>query len=415
MRRRLALLLLPLLLVGLALVGANTTRTFGDWLPFEPDATVLADCVELDAIENLPCLRQAYANIAWRDGAETAMRELWVDESRHGQTIVWCHRIAHLVGEAVWSRSGGELATAIPEISADFESEPAARAYFLRAGDCVDGLFHGLLEREFADRPNPADAIDELAALCGDSALWADDTNVSALRCVHGIGHGAMIVSENRLADALALCDRTALVKEEWPGLCGSGVFMEYAAPTVAGGSLVDPADPFADCLELDAPYDAQCYLHAARVVIEEIEGAPGLAALCAPIEPITGRSACSFEVGSALFERTVGLAPEAFPSLVSETCALFSPFLVSCLNGALEDASHDPDPLLAVARACESFPEAFRYPCGIVAEVRRDWREISTSDCSAIADRRVRAGCEWSERAAFAPQGARDPELTVE
>jgi hypothetical protein len=410
--------LLPLLL-GLPLIGGLFLFSIGPaandgWEPFRPDETTIADCVDPDPITDLRCLRQAYANLAWNDGVAAAMRELWVDEARQERTLRWCHRIAHLVGEAAWSREGERLEGAIPEISADFEADPRARAYFLEAGDCVDGLFHGLLEREFAERPDPVRAIDELADLCARSEIWDDDPEVSALRCVHGIGHGTMIVSNNDLERSLALCDRTARLDAAWPGLCASGVFMEYAAPTVAGGSLVDPAAPFADCTPLRKVYGELCYQHVVRVLLEGGVDPLSVAPRCEEIALFEGRAACAFEIGSSLYETTID-DPASFGPLIGAACPLLAPHLLSCLNGALEEASHAPDPLLGVAATCESLPTSLHYACGIVAELRRDWRELSPSGCDAIGLARARAGCEWSAAAGFDPRSAPDPDALLD
>lgn len=415
MRRRLVLLFLPPLFAIVTLtLASNNDRGAVVWRAFAPDATSIDECLVGGEADRLACLRQAYANLAWRDGAAAAMRALWEEPGRREVTLGSCHRIAHLIGEAVWTRLRGDLGRAIPEISEDFEADPLASDYFYKSGDCVDGLFHGLLEREFADRPDPVSAIDDLAVLCSDRALWDDNAGVSVLRCVHGLGHGAMIVSDNDLTSALRLCDRTSAFDDAgWPDLCGSGAFMEYVAPTVSGGTLVDEGAPLRVCTEIDDRYEFQCYTHIVREVLRRASSVSGADLVCSAIDSIEGKSACAFEVGLFLDDRTD--TPRSLVEAATSTCRSLAPHLIACLNGVLEERSRDRDPLLAVSIACESFPESLRYSCGIVAEVRRDWREISPSDCTAIADPRVRAGCEWSARADFDPRISPDPPLPLE
>ena len=101
---------------------------------FHPDRTKVADCEP----GKVTCLEQAFGNLAYRQGAKPALRELASHIGRGDPIDGDCHRIAHSVGYGELLRVDGKVGKAFAE------------------GDstCWSGYFHGVLERAFAGVPN---------------------------------------------------------------------------------------------------------------------------------------------------------------------------------------------------------------------------------------------------------------------
>ena len=56
---------------------------------FEPDDTTVADCSESE----LPCLEQAFGNLAYKKGAKAALGEIAAHQGRADMIDRQCHRL----------------------------------------------------------------------------------------------------------------------------------------------------------------------------------------------------------------------------------------------------------------------------------------------------------------------------------
>ena len=66
----------------------------------------------------------------------------------------------------------------------------------------------------------------EIATVCGKETDYA--APLTYRECVHGLGHGAMYITDSDLNQALALCN--ALSNQKDQEACYSGVFMENSS-----------------------------------------------------------------------------------------------------------------------------------------------------------------------------------------
>lgn len=226
---------------------------------FRPDETRVRDCDAGDS----RCLGQAFGNLGWHDGAVAALarldRRVALGDSRG------CHRAAHEVGRAVLARSGGDVASALGE------------------GDdvCGSGYYHGVMQAAL-ERAPAATRRSRLSELCTTS----DDDHRSRTRsCLHGLGHGVVIMETYDLHAALELCDAA---DTRWQRrACHGGAFMEAFAPTYADGAATGRSlDPLAPCPALADRYRDACYRAVTARILTQAPGDwSGFGRICDGVE----------------------------------------------------------------------------------------------------------------------------------
>src|SRR4029453_2311195 len=96
-------------------------------VPFRPDDTRLEGCLDTD------CRRQAFGNIAYRDGPKAALdlfdQKIEDDEASRPD----CHPIPHTIGAAPREYYDGSVAKALAH----------------GRSSCWSGYYHGVVERSF--------------------------------------------------------------------------------------------------------------------------------------------------------------------------------------------------------------------------------------------------------------------------
>lgn len=317
----LVLLAAGLLVAALALRNdAEPTAVVG----FVPDQTLPADC----AAGDIDCLAQAYGNIAFAEGPAAAFAAVAAqpDQARD----LTCHRIVHRIGAAAVARDPERPGTAIAAGQAD----------------CASGYYHGVMQHVFLALPDPSAA--EIAAvgteICADPLVRRE--RFIEMNCLHGIGHGALILADYDLSDGLAVCTAVADPwSREW---CYSGVYMEHALPAYSTATAwTDAADPAYPCpLVAEGQGKGACYQSLAISTLTASAGdfaAP--AAACAAAEAAY-RFVCYAAMGSQ-----VKLA--ASSAEIAAACAPADDYLPTCIYGALRFQSSQDGTLAAGAARC--------------------------------------------------------------
>jgi cytochrome c5 len=168
---------------------------------FVPDRTRIAEC----SSKQPSCYEQAYGNVTYRRGPRVALRRLGSDMASDPTIERNCHRIAHAMGRAGLARLG----------------DPG-RAFAQGSAVCWSGYYHGILEGGFAGTAGK-DLAKKARSLCSDPSLRRD--RFLLYQCVHGLGHGLMLITAYDLPRALGTCSRLATHWDQQS--CVSGVFME--------------------------------------------------------------------------------------------------------------------------------------------------------------------------------------------
>lgn len=199
-----------------------------------------------------------------------------------------CHQFTHYVGEMRYA-----------------ELQNLSSVYQECLAVCGSGCFHGATEGYIAANKQSADLYNDSFALraripeiCGRMDSHPSDYEYS--QCIHGLGHGFMFVTENRLPLALDFCDEIPLGTNREP--CYDGVFMENTTGFLSN-SLHPTVYARADdllypCYELPQEYHAACYSSRPFYV----SGLPGmtlqdLAVFCT-IVPSEYRNRCYYRYG---------------------------------------------------------------------------------------------------------------------
>ena len=104
--------------------------------PFKANTQRLEGCLDAD------CRRQAFGNVAYREGPKPALA-LFQEKLGEDAVEADCHRIAHTIGAASLQHHDGDVGKALAEGN----------------GICASGYYHGLLEWKLADVPKAEVAV----------------------------------------------------------------------------------------------------------------------------------------------------------------------------------------------------------------------------------------------------------------
>ncbi|MGH3062891.1 MAG: c-type cytochrome, partial [Gaiellaceae bacterium] len=150
--------------------------------PFKPNTERLEGCLDAD------CRRQAFGNIAYREGPKPALA-LFAEKLSEDAVGADCHRIAHTIGAA----------------SLEYYDGSVAKALANGRSTCWSGYYHGVVERSFVGSSR-AELPERSRAICKDPDIRR--TSFLAYQCVHGLGHGLMIHTGYDLPGSLGVCDQ---------------------------------------------------------------------------------------------------------------------------------------------------------------------------------------------------------------
>ena len=284
-----------LAIFGAAAILAGCSGSGGDTGRAAPPDSTAEVSIETDPCRDAICLAEQ-ATAVWRsEGIEASVRYVEARSAELERGAAVCHDGLHRVGSAV-AELGGE---------ADLDSSVLAA--------CSGGFFHGLF------------------AAYGTTAGWADRmveacrpfTEVDALLCKHGYGHGAAAGGED-VESGLRRCE--VLVEADGSGavegvslyeLCGDGFFMEVVHFVESGkwGNL----DPVGTCSALDGWQAWGCWRQMGRLT-----GAEGLAEYAAACNSLDEYLAEGCAVGVAEAAAAVGGEADACGLLLvgRELCA---------------------------------------------------------------------------------------------
>jgi cytochrome c553 len=325
--------------------------------PFRPDGTRLEGCLDTD------CRRQAFGNVAYRDGAKAAL-DLF-DEKLSEQPIeADCHRIAHTIGAA----------------SLEYYDGSVAKALANGRSTCWSGYYHGVVERSFVGASR-AELPKRSREICKDPDIRR--TSFLAYQCVHGLGHGLMIHTAYDLPQSLRVCDKLATAWDS--DSCEAGVFMENISSSYGVKSrwlrdddLIYPCDSVAE------KYKLYCYLMVTSRILE----ANGYdwqktAAMCRKSD--RGWVATCFQ---SLGRDASGNTRQNPPKIL-DLCALAGNMARECIYGAARDiTSNDASPRRAKV-LCQSASQRFRGYCwegvGTIIGGFHAYREGRRTACRAV------------------------------
>ena len=214
---------------------------------FHPDDTTVESCQH----SNKPfCYRQAFANLAYKEGPQKALQVLSGDDQSMPAVHSDCHQITHWVGH------GG---------LAHYHND-AAQALSHGAMTCNSGYYHGVLQSAFAGLPKGA-VEHKARVLCTTPAVNTDDFLL--YQCVHGLGHGLMIYSGDDLPWSLRTCH--TLQSDFDRVSCTGGVFMQNQDTTMGRSKYLKASNPLYPCNIVARQDKYYCYLMATSLILPKV------------------------------------------------------------------------------------------------------------------------------------------------
>jgi hypothetical protein len=300
--------------------------------PFRPDSTRLEGCLDAD------CRRQAFGNIAYREGPDKALDQF---EEKMGDQPVEadCHRIAHTIGAASLEYYDGSVAKALANGRAT----------------CWSGYYHGVVERSFAGTKR-AELPKRSRKICEDPEIRA--TSFLAYQCVHGLGHGLMIHTSYDLPGSLKVCDQ---LQTGWDSdSCEAGVFMENISSSYGIESKwLRDNDLIYPCNAIAEKYKLYCYLMVTSRILEKTGyNWQKTVATCRKSDK-AWIATCFQSLGRDASGNTRQNVPK-----VLELCALAGDMTSECIYGAARDiTSNDASPRRSKT-LCDQAKEQYRAYC---------------------------------------------------
>jgi len=348
---------------------ADSARSSGKSTAFKPDDKTIAGC---EQSHEAGCFRQAFANVAYRDGPKKALDLLARDDVSISDVHADCHQISHAVGHGGLAHFKGNAAEALAQGSMT----------------CNSGYYHGVIERAFAGVPR--ERITGISRrLCTTPSVTKEEFLL--YQCVHGLGHGLMIYSGLDLPWSLKVCDRLRTSFDRVS--CTGGVFMQNLMPGMGTSRYLKKKDPLYPCTAVSERHKVYCYLMVTSR-INELDGYDWrkTAAWCRRSESgwvktcfeSFGRDASGFSQYQP--KRTIGLCLQAGANAGD------------CIYGAARDYGNNYAGGPEASRLCTASPVRYRGSCfegvGTILGALHRYGAQRTAACNAVTPKRYRADC---------------------
>ena len=223
---------------------SKAAKSSGQVAGFKPDGTTIASC---EKSNKQFCFRQAFGNLAYKEGPEKALAELAKDDKAISGVHADCHQITHWVGRA----------------GLVYYDNHAGVALSHGAMTCNSGYYHGVMQMAFAGLPKPA-VVAKAKKLCGVPAVNTSDFLL--YQCVHGLGHGLMIYSTDDLPWSLKTCHK---LQNQFDQIsCTGGVFMQNLDSTMGVSRYLKRSNPIYPCNIVTEQDKYYCYLQVTSRIL---------------------------------------------------------------------------------------------------------------------------------------------------
>lgn len=348
---------------------AEASRKSGTGAAFEPDHTTVASCEQ----SGKPyCYRQAFGNIAFKEGPEKALAALATDDRTMNQVHADCHQIAHWVGHAGLAHYKGNAADALAH----------------GGMTCNSGYYHGVLQVALAGLPKN-EVVHKARQLCTTPAVNTDAFLL--YQCVHGLGHGLMIYSGNDLPWSLQTCHKLQTSFDRVS--CTGGVFMQNLDTTMGTSQYLRAKDPIYPCNIVAERDKVYCYL----MVTSRILSLDGFnwrktATWCRKSE--RGWVATCFQS----YGRDASGTTQYHPKETIKLCKIAGKDASECMYGAARDYANNYAGGREAAHLCNVAPSRYRARCyegiGTILGALHSLGSDRKAACDAVTPRRYRRAC---------------------
>ncbi len=348
---------------------ADASRSSGPQAAFEPDSTTIASCRR----SGKPfCYRQAFGDIAFKEGPQKALALLATDDRTMEQVHADCHQIAHWVGHAGLAHYKGNAADALAH----------------GGMTCNSGYYHGVIERSFSGLPRGA-VISKARQLCTSPAVTKE--TFLLYQCVHGLGHGLMIYSGYDLPWSLRACHR---LQDDFDRVsCTGGVFMQNLMPGMGTSRYLRASDPIYPCNTVATRDKVYCYLMVtSRILSLDGYSWRKTATWCHRSEH--GWVATCFQS----FGRDASGFTQYHPERTIRLCKLAGKDADECMYGAARDYGNNYAGGKEAAHLCNLGPARYRGYCyegvGTILGAMHALGAERRAACAEVTPRKYRRDC---------------------
>jgi mono/diheme cytochrome c family protein len=348
---------------------ATATRSSSSTFSFKPDDTTIAECQR----SSKPyCYRQAFGNVAYKEGPEKALTLLATDDRTITDVHADCHQISHWVGRAGLVRYKND----------------AGQALSHGAMTCNSGYYHGVLQLALAGLPRDK-VVKKSQHLCDAPAVNTEDFLL--YQCVHGLGHGLMIYSSNDLPWSLKTCHK--LLTDFNRVSCTGGVFMQNLDTTMGVSKYLSNRNPLYPCNIVAERDKVYCYLMVtSRILTLNGFDWQKTAASCRRAET-DWVATCFQSMG-----RDASGSTRYVPKNTLRICSYAGKDAGECIYGASRDYANNYAGGKEAAVLCSMSPQKHRGYCfegigTILGSINR-YTAQRTSACRAVTPRRYLSDC---------------------
>ena len=260
---------------------------------------------------------QEFRTITEQSGVAGAFSELRAQYAADASVRTNCHPLTHVIGRA----AGEKLAT-------------VSAAYAEGDEFCWSGYYHGVMEAMLS-KTQPDEVVTQINTICNDIQV-TKPYSFDHYNCVHGLGHGIMLISHHELFESLEACDNLGNSWERES--CYGGVFMENVMAEINPGhstKYIIADQPLYPCTAVKDTYKQQCYLMQTSQALTSLGGDfTKVFNLCGGIEP-QYQATCYQSLGRDASGRSVSNIAQT-----RQTCLLGQDAVAksNCIIGAVKD-----------------------------------------------------------------------------
>ena len=338
-------------------------------LAFKPDQSTVTSCEH----GGKPlCFRQAFGNLAYREGPQKALALLATDDTRIAGVHADCHQISHWIGHAGLA----------------YYKNDAGQALSHGAMTCNSGYYHGVLQLALAGLPR-SEVVKKSRKLCTAPAV--NKTEFLLYQCVHGLGHGLMIYSGDDLPWSLRTCHKLQTGFDRVS--CTGGVFMQNLDTTMGVSRYLSAKNPIYPCTIVAERDKVYCYLMVtSRINTLDDFNWRKTADWCRRSE--RGWVETCFES----YGRDASGSSEYRPQKTVALCEQAGPNTGDCIYGAARDYGNNYAGRRTATTLCTASPARFRGRCyegigTILGSLHRSGPQ-RRSACDAITPPAYRRDC---------------------
>jgi hypothetical protein len=215
------------------------------WKILQTSQTQRANIVECtnERASEFKCWQQRYEAIVEQDSPKAAFTDVRKAYEEVGYVKSNCHQIAHVIGRA-----------------ASKKYDDISKAYNEGDNFCWSGYYHGVIEGIAKDMGREG-LITNINSVCA-GAKKEHQYSFYHYNCVHGMGHGLMVVQNNELFESLETCNK---LEGSWEQTsCHGGVFMENIMSNINpdhATKYLKNDDPLYPCTAVAEQYKQSCFL----------------------------------------------------------------------------------------------------------------------------------------------------------